>query len=216
MNLNPSAKTILFYGDSYVFGKIPGGIRFNVSERFAGICQRELGNQYEIIEEGLRGRTLAGENAFFPFRNGVEQFGPILGSHWPLDLVILFLGTNDANSGSDKSAAEIVAGYSAYVEQIKWWSQHFNFAEPKTMLVAPPLINEPASYSAFKDIFKNSAEKIQQLPALIQDFAAQNRLEFFDSSTVVTVSEIDGVHLDAPANEKFGKALAQKIQTIAL
>lgn len=214
MNVNPSTKTILLYGDSYVFGKVPGGTRFNAAERFSGVAQRELGNEYDIIEEGLRGRTLAGENTFFPFRNGAEQFGPILGSHWPLDLVILFLGTNDANSGSNKSVAEIVAGYSSYIEQINWWSHHFDFSKPKIMIVAPPFINEPASYSAFKNIFKNSAEKIQQFPGLLQDFAVQNNLEFFDSSTVVTASEIDGIHLDASANEQLGKALAQKINEL--
>src|SRR5689334_11654512 len=99
MNTNKAAKTILIYGDSFTFAKIPGGLRYDCETRFTGVLQKELGKDYEVIEEGLRGRTVSGENSFFPYRNGLEQFGPIIGSHLPLDLLVLFLGTNDLNSG---------------------------------------------------------------------------------------------------------------------
>lgn len=56
MNTNISAKRILIYGDSYVFGKIPSGLRYDSATRFTGVMQSYLGSDYEIIEEGLRGR----------------------------------------------------------------------------------------------------------------------------------------------------------------
>lgn len=78
MNTNIAAKQIMVYGDSYVFGKIPGGLRYDAATRFTGVMQSYLGDGYEIIEEGLRGRTLSGENGFFPRRDGLSQFDGII------------------------------------------------------------------------------------------------------------------------------------------
>jgi len=98
MNTNISAKQILIYGDSYVFGIIPGGngARYDSSTRYTGVAQNYLGSDYNIIEEGMRGRTISGENGFFPHRDGLKAFDGIIGSHFPLDLVIIGLGTNDS------------------------------------------------------------------------------------------------------------------------
>ena len=211
MNINKNAKRILVYGDSYTFGKIPGGNRFDNETRFTGVLQKELGDSYEVIEEGLRGRTLDGENAYFPHRNGLEQFGPIFGSHLPLQLLILFLGTNDTNSGSSKTPPQIVGGYDKYLETVAWWCKHLDFAEPKIMIVAPPVVNEKESYKSFKDIFKNSQKKSRQLSELLGSYAKKRHLLFFDSSKIVKPSPVDGIHLDETANKLLGENLVRKI-----
>lgn len=211
MNINPKAKRILIYGDSYTFGKIPGGSRFPNNIRYTGVLQKELGDDYDIIEEGLRGRTLDGENTFFPHRHGFEQFGAIFGSHLPIDLVVLFLGTNDTNSGSHRTPEKIVQGYDHYLERIDWWCDHLVFEKPKVMLIAPPTILEEHSYKIFGDLFKGSEMKVAQLPHLIEKYAQTHDLEFFDCSPVVKVSDVDGIHLDEEGNRLLGEALAQKV-----
>lgn len=118
MNTSISAKRILIYGDSYTFGKIPNGLRFDSATRFTGVTQSYLGSEYEIIEEGLRGRTISGENGFFPHRDGLKQFDGIIGSHLPLDLVIIFMGTNDSNSSSKSTTEEIVAPFTKYIRGV--------------------------------------------------------------------------------------------------
>ena len=209
MNTNISAKQILVYGDSYVFGKIPGGLRYDHATRFTGVLQNYLGSGYETIEEGLRGRTLAGENGFFPHRNGLTQFDAIFGSHLPLDLVIIFLGTNDCNSSRNSTATEIIANYLEYLGKIGWWSKHLDFPKPKIMVIAPPAINEPSAEKVFKNIFKGSSDKINALRPLLKSFAKENNMLYFDSSAVVKVAEIDGIHLDIENNHLLGRALAQ-------
>ena len=140
MNTSLSAKRILIYGDSFVFGVIPGGsgARYDASTRYTGVAQNYLGSEYEIIEEGLRGRTVSGDNGFFPNRDGLVQFDGIFGSHLPLDLIIIGLGTNDTNSARDLSPEAIVAGYTKYLRGISWWCKHLGFTKPKVAFIAPP------------------------------------------------------------------------------
>lgn len=188
MVTNKNAKRILIFGDSYTFGKIPGGTRYDSETRFSGVLQKELGDNFDVIEEGLRGRTVDGENRAFQYRNGFPQFGPILGSHFPLDLIVFFLGTNDLNSGSTKSPEQIAKGYDGYIERVEWWAKHLDFPAPKIMIVAPPFINERASYKLLGEIFKGSESRIRKLPKVLEKFANSKELFFFDSSAVVTVS----------------------------
>ena len=214
MNTNVSAKRILIYGDSYVFGKIPGGLRFDSATRFTGVTQSYLGSEYEIIEEGLRGRTISGENGFFPHRDGLKQFDGIIGSHLPLDLVIIFLGTNDTNSSRKSSPEELVAPLIKYIRGVSWWAKHLGFPMPRIAVVIPPTIDEVASDKAFKNIFSGSGEKILAMQKLIKQLADDNKVLTFDSSKIVTVSQIDGIHLDAENNRLLGRALAQFIKEV--
>lgn len=214
MNTNVSAKRILIYGDSYTFGKIPGDLRFDSATRFTGVTQSYLGSEYEIIEEGLRGRTISGENGFFPHRDGLKQFDGIIGSHLPLDLVIIFLGTNDANSSRKSTPEELVAPLIKYIHGVSWWSKHLGFSKPRIALVIPPTIDEPASDKAFKNLFSGSNEKILAMQKLIKQLADDNKVLTFDASKVITVSQIDGIHLDAENNRLLGRALAQFIKEV--
>ena len=214
MNTNVAAKNILIYGDSYVFGKIPDGLRFDSATRFTGVMQQYLGSEYNIIEEGLRGRTISGENGFFPHRDGLKQFDGIIGSHLPLDLVIIFLGTNDSNSSRRSTPEELVSPLIKYIRGVSWWSKHLGFEKPRIALVVPPTIDEPASDKAFKTIFSGSGEKIIPIQKLIKQLADDNKVLCFDASKIVTVSNLDGVHLDADNNQKLGRAMAQFVKEV--
>lgn len=213
MLTSPTAKRILVYGDSYTFGKIPGGMRYDSVTRFTGVMQKELGEEYDIIEEGLRGRTLAGENGFFPERDGLTQFGPILASHLPLDLIVLILGTNDLNSRGDTSPDKIINSYQKYLDKISWWCEHLGgFTIPLVLLVAPPLTNEQASYQAFGEMFKGSDFKSKELVTHIAKFAKDNHLAYFDASSLIIPSSVDGIHLSEGENHKLGVTLARVIK----
>lgn len=216
VNTNISAKQILIYGDSYTFGIIPAGsgARYDASTRFTGVAQNYLGDGYNIIEEGLRGRTIQGENGFFPHRNGLTQFDGILGSHFPLDLVILALGTNDTNSSRDLEPQAIVDGYTKYIRAVGWWAKHLGFPRPRVALLAPPIINEPLTDKVFKNIFHGSGPKSLALPSLLKQFAVDNKVLFFDASQIVSVSPEDGVHLDIENNRLLGRAISQFIKEV--
>jgi lysophospholipase L1-like esterase len=58
MNTNPNAKTIVCYGDSNTWGDNPDfDERYPANVRWPGILQDLLGDEYDVVNEGLRGRT---------------------------------------------------------------------------------------------------------------------------------------------------------------
>ena len=51
-------KRILCYGDSNTWGFIPGsGKRYPSDVRWTGVMSKALGEEYEVIEAGLNGRS---------------------------------------------------------------------------------------------------------------------------------------------------------------
>ncbi|HVY55766.1 MAG TPA: GDSL-type esterase/lipase family protein, partial [Thermodesulfobacteriota bacterium] len=103
-------KSVLCYGDSITWGFNPAdGSRFPFEYRWPGILQKELGDGYRIIEESVPGRTTNWDSPYLPDRNGRKSLPLVLESHMPIDLFILFLGTNDLWKALNLSAADIAA-----------------------------------------------------------------------------------------------------------
>ena len=216
MNTNPNAKRILFFGDSFTFGRLTGTGRFDSKTRFTGVVQDNLWSDYEIIEEWLRARTLSGENKFFHHRDGLESFDGIVGSHFPLNLVVIFLGTNDMNTGFDKTAEDMEMALSAYLQKLQEWWTFFNLPAPKVLLVCPPFVNDSLLPPAFVTLFGWAEAKSRALPGIYKAFAEKNWIAYFDSNEIVQAGDVDGVHIDAESHKKLGDALSQVISNIWL
>src|SRR6478672_7408743 len=108
MTTNPDAKRILCFGDSNTWGRIPHVPgRYPVNVRWTGRLQKLLGDNFEIIEEGLGSRTTDLNYAKKPGRNGRAYLTPCLDSHNPLDVVVIMLGTNDAKIEFNRNAQDI-------------------------------------------------------------------------------------------------------------
>ena len=208
MQTNPSTQRILVYGDSLVHGRKPWWPRYDAKTRFTGVAQDILGSDYDIIEEGLRGRMLVGENAFFPYRNGYEQFGPIFASHLPLDAVMIYLGTNDCNVWSNLSYETFSQALDSYRERMQRWSVFFKLDVPRLLLVCPHRVEEEYSYPVFNDIFRWATEKSINLTEYYRQYASSHNLPLLNTSVIVTASQVDGVHLDVEMNEILGQAMS--------
>lgn len=92
MNTNPNAIRILCYGDSNTRGSRPdSGERYRADVRWTGVLQNMLGVDFEVIEEGLGGRTTDVDDQKREGKNGKTYLVPALWSHNPLDFVILAL-----------------------------------------------------------------------------------------------------------------------------
>ncbi len=212
-------KEILIYGDSLVYGKMPGSPkRYPREKNFIGVLERELGKEYKAIDEGLRARTLGGENGFFPERNGLSQFGAILGSHLPADLVCIFLGTNDCNKADFKEFEEIPEILSEYKNKIDWWLNSLSIEHnPKILVIAPPIIrgSEVVKCEGMRKIFDETGEnKSKILAEIYEKFCNKNNFDFFDAAKHCVSADGEGVHLDEKNNELLGIALAEKIKSI--
>jgi lysophospholipase L1-like esterase len=104
-------KTLVCFGDSNTWGYVPGsgGERFPREQRWPVLLQRALGDEWEVIAEGLGGRTATFDRPDSEGRNGLPYLLPCLHSHDPVDLVVIFLGTNDVNFVDDDRVARCVA-----------------------------------------------------------------------------------------------------------
>jgi lysophospholipase L1-like esterase len=91
-------KNILCYGDSNTWGCRPGVLsRFPKEVRWTGVIGNLLGENYNVIEDGINGRSTVWDDPQNQCRNGLSGLGYSLYRAKPLDLVILMLGTNDLN-----------------------------------------------------------------------------------------------------------------------
>lgn len=219
MNTNPNARQVLIYGDSLVYGKKPGSPeRFASDVRFTGIIQKELGDDFNIIEEGLRARNLVGENPFFIERNGLDQFGAIFSSHVPLDLVVLMLGTNDCNRSPERSTEDVWGALDMYRDKIVSNCKILGIPTlPKLLVVAPPYIKgtDVEANTAMSKIFGSDAEeRIKKVEATLESYCKQNNIPFLKTSSMCEAEAGEGIHLDAENNKKLGAALSLAIKTV--
>lgn len=104
------SRTVVCFGDSNTWGYVPGsnGERWPRAQRWPVILQGLLGGGYEVIAEGLSGRTATIDRPDSEGRNGLPYLLPCLLSHAPVDIVVIFLGTNDVNYIADDRVAGCV------------------------------------------------------------------------------------------------------------
>lgn len=208
---------ILCYGASNVWGFKPGSYNFNTglaeryseNERWTGILAKNLSNCV-IIEEGLNGRTTAFDDTFAgkPYRNGLAMLPICLESHYPLDLVIFFLGTNDTKHQFNKTAQEIAKGMEQLVMCALQSNKGPGGLSPKVLLIAPQPITKGASQKYFDE---SSIEKSQAIIGLYRTIALKYGCGFVDSSESVRSSEVDGIHLAPKDHHKLAEQISSKI-----
>ena len=205
-------KRILCFGDSNTWGANPmDGTRHPANVRWSGILQRELGEDFQIIEEGYNGRTTVFDDMVEGRLSGIKYFGPCLDSQSPLDLVILMLGTNDLKKRFGVDAGTIAYGLGRYLDTLKITPMEGN--KPKVLVASPILIDEAYKKNAlFYDMFGEGAvERSQRFAKAYEDFAKEAGIYYLNAAEYGTASKYDGVNMEAAEHEKLGKAFAAKV-----
>jgi lysophospholipase L1-like esterase len=202
-------KTILCYGDSLTWGySAEGPSRHALADRWPSVLQAELGGGVLVIAEGLNGRTTAfDDNLAGEDRNGARILPSILGTHSPLDLVIVMLGSNDMKPWIHGNPLAAQHGMRRLVQIIRGHPYPLAPPVPQILLVSPPTVSRTDNIE-FSDMFAGGNEASQKLAALYADAAAQEGCGFFDAGSVAVTTPLDGVHLDAENTRSIGKALA--------
>ena len=207
-------KRILCFGDSYTWGYIPdtNHDRFPEDVRFPKVLQKLLGDNFEIIEEGLNSRTLVNEDnrTGKEGRNGSQYLIPCLDTHDPLDMVILMLGTNELKHKFQNSPEEIGDLFEKYfVKVILNRKSQFQNKYPQLLIISLPIINERTEYASTRYI--GGAEKSKKLKGVYLEIAKRNNCHFV-SATELEVGD-DGVHLTKEAEISLAKKLSKKISS---
>lgn len=205
-------KTILCYGDSNTWGYQPVTKgRYSREERWAGILPRELGAGYEVIAEGLNGRTTVWDDPIEGYKNGKEQIIPILTSHKPVDLVVIMLGTNDLKKRFSLSAYDIAEGAGVLVDMVQKSDCGPGERAPQVLLMAPPPV---ARLTEYEEMFEGAAPKSRLFSKHYRRVAEERGCAFLDTSEVIVSSDIDGIHFDVEEHKKLGLAVAARIREI--
>ena len=213
MNTNPNAIRILCYGDSNTWGYIPGqnGKRFPIDKRWTGILQKYLGDEYEIIEEGLSGRTTTIEDSDRPGINGETYLLPCLESHRPINLVILMLGTNDLKQNYNKNPQEVTENVEKLLQLIKNYTSKNSV---QIILICPPEVDE--GVAGVELDYKGGGSKSKELGRLYSELSEKLEIEYIDLGQIVKPSKIDGYHLDQESHEKIANELTNKIRGLII
>jgi lysophospholipase L1-like esterase len=214
MNDAIKQKTILCFGDSNTWGFPPDcGPRYARNTRWPGILQKELGDEYDVIEEGLCGRTTVWDDPIEGGKNGLEQLVPLIHSHAPLDLLIIMLGTNDLKNRFSVSAMDISWSIGRLVKTARDSGNPFFGDAPEVLVICPPPFAD-LSQSPFKDIFIGGSEKSRELAPALKAFCQQNEIRMLDAGEVIQSSPVDGIHLAPEEHRKLGKAVADEVRRI--
>ena len=202
-------KTVLCYGDSLTWGSdAETGGRHARQDRWPVVLQAALGDDAQVIAEGLRGRTTAfDEHLADCDRNGARILPTVLYTHAPVDLVILLLGTNDMKPAIAGTAVAAMQGMRRLVSLIQLNALRDGSAEPPAILiVAPPPLCETANHE-YSAMFAGGIEQSKMLASLYADLADETGCGFYDAGSVAQTSPVDGVHLDAANTRAIGKGL---------
>jgi len=211
----PMTRTLLCFGDSNTHGAPPIHAagepysRHDVQTRWTRVAGAALGQGWEVIEEGLGGRTAQFDDPLMgSHMNGRDGLKIALNSHGPIDVLTLMLGTNDVKARFSTTPAQVVAGIAGLLDIALGLEQQTRHGGFKILLICPPPVVETGP---FRGEFWGAAALSQALPPLYGALAAARGCGFLDAGQLIAVSPVDGIHYDAAAHGVLGAAIATAV-----
>ncbi|MBB5873360.1 lysophospholipase L1-like esterase [Allocatelliglobosispora scoriae] len=219
MITNSAASKVLCFGDSNTNG-IPSDdedyARLAADVRWTGRLQLLLGDGYDVIEEGLGGRTTDLEYDDRPGCNGRPYFGPCLRTHHPIDVIVIMLGTNDLKIQFDRAPASIAGALHGYIDDVALNAESRSGGVPGIVLVSPLHLDDgqPRFAGTTAGAFDGtSVEKSRLLAAEISRVAHARGVLFADAATVARAGS-DGHHLSVGSHERLAELIAGKVRDL--
>ncbi len=221
MRTDPHAVRVLCFGDSNTHGTPaddPEYVRLGPDVRWTGRLQHLLGDGYEVVEEGLSGRTTDVDYVDRPHCNGRTYFPAALMSHHPLDFVVVMLGSNDLKTCFRRDAATIAGALHGYVDDVATYVTDRHGRTPPVLLLSPILLDD--GITAFVDPTGNGFDDLSLgashgLAAEIERVATERGALFADAATVAHAGG-DALHLTLASHEPLARLVADHVtRTVA-
>jgi lysophospholipase L1-like esterase len=200
------ARTILCFGDSNTWGYSPEtGERLAPEVRWPGVLAARLGSEARVIEEGLNGRTSAYDDPLDPILNGKTFLPVCLATHAPIDVVVVFLATNDVFLPEGITAHYAAAGVGVLVDMVARSESGPQGAAPAVVAIVPPPF-APLGESEVSG--PNAVEQSQLFSEAFERMATERDVTVLDLRGVATSSPLDGIHFDVEGHRAIGEAVA--------
>ena len=219
-------KRILCYGDSNTWGSVPRwkdlGVpseRYDRETRWPGRLAALLGDGYEIIEEGLGGRTSIYDFPGESWRNGLPYLEPCLLSHRPLDLVILMLGSNDLHACLHPTAEHLGDGIRTLVKVVQGLPKCGRGGTVPPILILSPSHIKEALPQGRREVYgffnrEQGTALSQQFAPVYRQAAEELGCFYLDAALYAQPSDADGLHWMPESHRRLADALAEKIRII--
>lgn len=205
--------SVLCYGDSNTYGFDPRtGGRYPYECRWTTILGELLGDRYEVIAEGLNGRTTAYDRPGEAWKNGSSSFIACLGTHKPVEYLVIMLGTNDCNAALGLSAEQIAEGMETLVRMAEDEAPGLQGYIPEIIVTAPAPIRKDYAESPFAEkLDPESVKKSRKTGPLYKEIAERHMLRFADAAEGIEVSD-DCEHLTEKGHRQLAELLCSVIR----
>jgi lysophospholipase L1-like esterase len=212
VNTDPAAIRVLCFGDSNTHGTRPDDYekgRLPADDRWTGRLQELLGERYDVIEEGLNGRTTDVDYPDRPGCNGRDYLLPCLMTHFPLDVVVVMLGSNDLKAEFGRSARDIAAALGGLLKEIATYTD-----AATTVLVSPIRLDD--RQPRFRELMASSFDarsvaESRELARAIRPVAEAHGVLFADAAAVASAGP-DGLHHSLDSHQRLATLLAGVIR----
>jgi lysophospholipase L1-like esterase len=209
-------KRIVCFGDSNTWGYDAGtGGRFPDGVRWTTLLQELLGSEWEVISEGLSGRTAVCDDPLFEGLKGLDYIHPCLMSHSPVELAIIMLGTNDTKERFSFTSMNIAQGIARLAVKARSVKAGPGGTGTKVLVVCPPVIGERYVDSEIGAAMGKGCDlKSRDLAKNLSSLLELEGIPFFDSGKKIGMNRIDYMHLDADGHRKMADLMGELVNGI--
>jgi lysophospholipase L1-like esterase len=188
-------KSVVLFGDSNTWGYIPGSDaeRYPRGARWPSRLVDALAGEAEVIAEGLNGRFATIESPVAEGRNGLPYLVPCLRSHMPVDVLVIYLGTNDAYVLDAETVARSIA---RLVKAARASEAGPNHGAPAILVVCPPPFLEYDLGAAYTEVCDHLG------------------CALLDLDGVAEYSPLDGEHLDEAGHAAVADAVERALRPL--
>lgn len=194
--------------------QIPGGDNPNSDERFSadvrwpGVLQNLLKDEYDVVNEGLCGRTFKAIETGKEHRSGINHLQSILNTSDPIDTIVIMLGTNDLKDTFKLSSEEI----SNHLEETVEFIRNDEYAgKANIIIISPAYVVHPVGREV-DERMKNAPERSRELPKLYEKVASKHKCKFINAGDLFTLESTDGYHLDTEHHKILGEKVFEVIE----
>ncbi|WP_071459185.1 SGNH/GDSL hydrolase family protein [Bacillus massilinigeriensis] len=211
-----SDKRIVCFGDSNTWGyNAQSGERFPAGVRWTTLLADLLGGEFQVVEEGLPGRTSVMDDPLFEGLNGLTYLHPCLMSHSPIGLIIIMLGTNDTKARFHLTSYNIAQGITRLAYKASRTPVGPDGQFPRVLVVAPPPIHKQYYKTEIgKSMGKHCDVKSEELAMHLEELLSETGIDFLNTGRKVPMNTIDFMHLDEYGHRLLARLVFDKIKDI--
>ena len=200
-------KKIICYGDSNTFGYNPkDGSRYDENICWCGVLQKNLGCDYNVINEGMCDRTGFVNNPKGFLFSAQKHFPKFIAKSENVDILILWLGTNDFQFQYNLSVGAIEKGLEKLINLAQAKARHI-------IIIPPVILNEKILEGNFNFQFdETSIVKSRKIGRIYRQIASANNCLYFDINKITKPSDTDGLHYDEDSHKLIADKLTYFIQ----